>query len=82
MYAHILLYTLMYNEEGMVKQWKKAVEEWRRHFARDLNEGGSSDIQGGREMSVDEIELLDEERGSGTEGSSRFKWVDSRNGKY
>ena len=44
MYAHTA--THMYNEEGMVKQWKKTVEEWRRHFARDLNEEGSSDVQG------------------------------------
>ena len=47
--------------ESMVKQWKKAVEEWRRHFARDLNDGGSSDVQGERELSIDEIELFDEE---------------------
>lgn len=42
----------------MVKQGKKAVEEWRRHFARVLNEGGSSEVQGGSEMSVDKKSCL------------------------
>ena len=45
----------------MVKQRKEAVEEWRRHFVRVLNKGGSSEVLGGREMSVDESELFDEE---------------------
>ena len=50
----------VYDEEGVVRQGKEAVEEWRRYFERVLNEGGSLKGQGGREMGVDENGLFDE----------------------
>ena len=53
----------MCDEEGMVKQGKEVTKEWRRYIARvlHLNEEGSLEIWGGREMGVDENELFDEE---------------------
>ena len=51
----------VYDEEGMVRQGKEAVEEWGRYFERVLNEGGSTKVQGGREMAVNENGLFDEE---------------------
>ena len=46
----------VYDEEGMVKQGKEAVEEW-----RVLNEGESLEVQEGNKMSVDKSELFDED---------------------
>ena len=38
------------NDEGdVVRHRKEVVEVWRRYFERVLNEGGSSEVQGGGE---------------------------------
>ena len=42
----------------MVRQGKEAVEEWGRYFERVLNEGGSTKVQGGREVVVNENGLF------------------------
>ena len=36
----------VYDEMGVMRQGKEAVEVWRRHFERVLNEGGRSEIEG------------------------------------
>ena len=51
----------VYDEEGVGRQGKEAVEEWRRYLERVLNEGGSLKGQGGREMGVGENGLFHEE---------------------
>ena len=36
----------VYDEVGVMRQVKEAVEVWRRHFERVLNEGGRSKVEG------------------------------------
>ena len=36
----------VYDEVGVMRQVKEAVEVWRRHFERVLNEGRRSEIEG------------------------------------
>ena len=36
----------VYDEMGVMRQGKEAVEVWRRHFERVLNEGGRSEVEG------------------------------------
>ena len=36
----------MYDEVGVMRQGKEAVEVWRRHFGRVLNEDGRSEVEG------------------------------------
>ena len=36
----------VYDEVGVMRQGKEAVEMWRRHFERVLNEGGRSEVEG------------------------------------
>ena len=52
----------VYDEVGVMRQGKEAVEVWKRHFERVLNEGGRSDVEGnnGGEEVGSEFELLNE----------------------
>ena len=52
----------VYDEMGVMRQGKEAVEVWRRHFERVLNEGGRSEVEGndGGEEVGSGFELLNE----------------------
>ena len=50
----------MYDEGGVIRQGKEAMEMWRSYFEKVLNEGGNSEDQGGGDVLGGESSWIDE----------------------
>ena len=50
----------VYDEGGVIRQGKEAVEVWRSYFEKVLNEGGNSEDQGGGDVLGGESSWIDE----------------------
>ena len=80
----------VYDEGGVIRQGKEAVEVWRSYFEKVLNEGGNSEDQGGGVVLGGESSWIDEgitreevEQALGklkAEGGARNRRPNSRNG--